>query len=49
MSDLQMIEQYILEKKGVKITAIMPRNSRELQLFIFMAQVAKEYFENKPK
>lgn len=47
MTELQIIEQYIFEKKGVKIIATPPRNPHEGVLFMHMLAVAKEYFIKK--
>ena len=42
---LKLIVDYIHAKKGVWITAIPPRNQREVLLMNYMAQISAEYFE----
>lgn len=49
MEELRIIEQYIWEKRGVRIKANQPRNENEYILMITMLQYAIEYFNTKAK
>lgn len=49
--ELSLIVEFIHEKKGVWITPIPPHpnDARQTMLMNYMANVAKQYFENKNK
>lgn len=48
-TQLKLIVDYVYEKKGIWITPIPPQNAHHLMVMEFMANVSKEYFENKKK
>lgn len=47
--NLELIVNYIHEKKGVWVTPTPPVNGLQHALMAHMASVAKEYFDNKGK
>lgn len=44
---LELIVNYIHEKKGVWITPIPPMNGRQMMLMDVMSRIAYDYFESK--